>query len=80
VLLLSNQVNSWSYDLKPEWLVFAIWLGDCDILVFDLNKSKLGVNNYIIDGEQGERVDDWVNINIKGDFAKKKNRRSAERR
>jgi len=65
---ISNQVDSWGYELKPGWLVFATWLGDCDILVFDINKSKAGINNYIIDGEQGERVDDWVNI--KGDFAK----------
>ena len=44
------------------------WLGDCDILAFDLNKSKNGSNDYIIDGEQGEQVEEWVNI--KGNFEK----------
>jgi len=68
IIDISNQVNSWGYELKSEWLVFATWLGDCDILVFDLNKSKNGVNNYIVYGEQGESVDNWVNI--KGDFVK----------
>ena len=64
---VTKQVSTWGYDLKPGWIVFSTWLGDCDILVFDLNKSGNGVRNYIIDGEQGEKVDDWVNI--KGDFA-----------
>lgn len=68
IIGISNQVKSWGYELRPEWLVFATWLGDCDILVFDLNKSKIGKNDCIIDGEQGERVEDW--INIKGNFEK----------
>ena len=65
---ITNEVKGWGYELKPEWLVFATWLGDCDILIFDLNKSKNGINNYIIDGEQGERIEDWTNI--KGNFEK----------
>lgn len=65
---VTNQVNNWGYNLKQGWLVFATWLGDCDILVFDLNKNVAEGNSYIIDGEQGERMDDW--INIRGDFSK----------
>lgn len=68
IIDISNQVKSWGYELRPGWLVFATWLGDCDILLFDLIKSEAGINNYIIDGEQGERVEDW--INIKGSFEK----------
>ncbi len=68
VIKITNEVKGWGYELKPEWLVFATWLGDCDILVFDLKKSEAGANNYIVDGEQGERVEDWVNI--KGNFEK----------
>lgn len=65
---MSTQIESWGYEIKPGWLVFASWLGDCDILIFDLNKYNSGDNNYILDGEQGESVDNW--ITVKGDFAK----------
>ncbi len=68
IIDISNHVKDWGYELKPEWIVFATWLGDCDILIFDLTKSKNGINHYIIDGEQGEEVGDW--INIKGNFEK----------
>ena len=68
IIDISNHVKDWWYELKPEWIVFATWLGDCDILIFDLTKSKNGINHYIIDGEQGEEVGDW--INIKGNFEK----------
>lgn len=61
IIDISNQVKSWGYELRPEWIVFATWLGDCDILVFDLNKSGIGTKNYIIDGEQGEPVENWIN-------------------
>ena len=65
---MAVQVKSWGYELKPEWIVFATWLGDCDMLVFDLSKCNSKNNDYILDGEQGEKVDDWDII--KGDFAK----------
>ena len=65
---MSMQVKEWGYELSPEWLVFATWLGDCDILIFDLSKDNSGEKNYIVDGEQGERIEDWVRI--KGNFNK----------
>lgn len=68
IIDVNKQVKTWGYDLKPEWLVFATWLGDCDILVFDIKNYKAGANNYILDGEQGERVEDWAII--RGNFEK----------
>lgn len=55
------------YRLNSNWIVFATWLGDCDILVFDLKKYKAGVRNYIIDGDQGYQTNEWVYI--KGGFS-----------
>jgi len=67
LISITKEVSRWGYELKPEWLVFATWLGDCDILVFDLEKSTMGSRNYIIDGDSGDRVADWDYL--KGDFA-----------
>lgn len=64
---VTKEVVEWGYELKPSWLVFATWLGDVDLLIFDLDKYIINERNYIIDGEQGERVNDWCNI--KGDFS-----------
>ncbi|MDR0292925.1 MAG: SMI1/KNR4 family protein [Oscillospiraceae bacterium] len=68
LIYTSKQANIWGYALKSEWLVFAQWLGDCDILVFDLNRSASGEKNYILDGEEGESVNNWQFIN--GSFEK----------
>lgn len=64
---VTKQVAEWGYELKPSWLVYATWLGDIDLLIFDLDKYVENERSYIIDGEQGERVNDWCNI--KGDFS-----------
>lgn len=56
------------YNISDKWLVFATWLGDGDMLVFDLAKHNTGEKNYIIDGDQGYQTDDWEYI--KGDFSK----------
>ncbi|MCL5290247.1 MAG: SMI1/KNR4 family protein [Firmicutes bacterium] len=55
-------------QLKKYWTVFATWLGDGDMLVFDLNKYKAGEKNYIIDADQGYQTNKWVYI--QGDFSK----------
>ena len=68
LIAISNEVTTWGLELKPEWLVFATWYGDCDILIFDLHKCNLDDKNYIIDGSQGDREKDW--INIRGGFSK----------
>ena len=65
---MAMHVKKMGYQLKPEWIVFATWLGDGDILIFDLKKSSSGDKNYIVDGEQGEKINNWPTIN--GDFAK----------
>jgi len=64
----TKKVTEWGYKLNPSWLVYATWLGDVDLLIFDLDKYASKERNYIIDGEQGEPVGNWCNI--KGDFSK----------
>jgi hypothetical protein len=68
LISITEKVASWGYSLDSNWLVFATWLGDTDILLFDMNKYETGNKDYIIDGEQGEQVEDWENI--RGDFSK----------
>lgn len=64
----TEQVANWGYEIKESWLVFATWMGDLDLLLFDINKCTLNESNFIIDGEQGETVANWKTIN--GDFSK----------
>lgn len=68
ILRVTNEVKDRGYELENLWVVFAIWLGDGDVLVFDLGKHKLGEKNYILDGDQGFQTDDWEYL--KGDFEK----------
>jgi len=42
-LSVTEKVKDWGYDIKSSWLVFATWLGDSDILVFDIEKYINGV-------------------------------------
>lgn len=64
---ITKQVKEWGYFLKPNWLVYATWLGDLDVLIFDLDRVRGDDKNYIIDGEQGEKVEKWRSIT--GDFS-----------
>lgn len=66
LISVTNTVRSWGYELRAEWLVFATWLGDCDVIAFDLSKTK--DEDYVIDGEQGIPTKNWVTI--KGGFSK----------
>jgi hypothetical protein len=68
LISLTCEVKKRGYNLSDKWLVFATWLGDGDMLVFDLEKYNTGERNYIIDGDQGYQADDWEYIN--GDFSK----------
>jgi len=68
LLEITNKAKTWGYDINSNWLVFASWIGDCDVLIFDLRKSRNNENNYIIDGNSSESVNDWQPI--KGDFSK----------
>jgi hypothetical protein len=54
------------YHIKDKWIVFATWIGDGDILLFDITKSNENEKNYIIDGDQGYQTDEWDYI--KGGF------------
>ena len=65
---IQSKVTTWGYDLKPEWLPFVTCLGDCDILLFDLNRYEQNNTNYILYGDQEERVENWAYI--KGGFQK----------
>jgi hypothetical protein len=66
--LVTNEVKDRGYELDNLWVVFATWLGDGDVLVFDLSKYKSGERDYILDGDQGYQTDEWEYI--KDDFAK----------
>ena len=65
---IQSKVTTWGYDLKPGWLPFVTCLGDCDILLFDLNRYEQNNTNYILYGDQEERVENWAYI--KGGFQK----------
>lgn len=54
--------------LFNNYIIFATWIGDGDVLIFDLNKYKSGIKDYIIDGDQGYQANEWVYI--KGGFGK----------
>ena len=60
---VTAQMSSWGYELPDSVLVFATWLGDVDILLFDLQKYGEDKGNYMIDGEQGIPLLDWKMIN-----------------
>jgi hypothetical protein len=68
ILNITNRKKEEGYRLKNYMIVFATWLGDCDVLVFDLNKYNTGEKHYIIDGDQGYQTSDW--LYIRGDFGK----------
>ena len=54
-------------EISPSHgLFFASWLGDRDILIFDTDVSNYNKNNYIIDGDKCDSVDEFEYIN--GDF------------
>ena len=62
------RISQKSCRATPEWLPFVTCLGDCDILLFDLNRYEQNNTNYILYGDQEERVENWAYI--KGGFQK----------
>jgi hypothetical protein len=66
ILVKTNFMKSIGFELHDSWIVFAEWLGDCDILIFDLEKAKLKKANYIIDGDSGYAS--TVGRYLNGDF------------
>lgn len=68
MLLVTKKMRDRGYDLNEGLVAFATWLGDGDILIFDLNKHKKGEKNYIIDGDQGYNMNEWEYL--KGNFEK----------
>lgn len=68
LIKITCEVKNRGYDISEKWLVFAKWIGDGDMLIFDLEKYNAGERNYIIDGDEGYQTDDWEYI--KGGFDK----------
>lgn len=65
--VINEQIRTWR-QIPDSWLVFATWIGDGDMLMFDINKYKAGEKNYIIDGDECDSENDFCYI--KGDFEK----------
>lgn len=66
VLTATNKVRESGLNIPQHWIVFAQWLGDGDLLVFDLKRSSELTLPYIIDGDVGYPVKEWEYIS--GDF------------
>ena len=64
---INEQIRTWR-QIPDSWLVFATWIGDGDMLMFDINKYKAGEKDYIIDGDECDSENDFCYI--KGDFEK----------
>lgn len=62
----TNYLRDVGFLIKDCWLIFAEWLGDGDILLFDLDKIKKLSKDYILDGDEGYNSIKWEYI--KGDF------------
>lgn len=65
IIKINQEVRIWR-NLPESWLVFATWIGDQDMLIFDLNKINEG--GYIIYGDECDSVDEFEYIN--GNFEK----------
>ena len=65
LIQINQEIRTWR-NLPESWFVFASWLGDQDILIFDTDVSNSNKNNYIIDGDECDSVDEFEYIN--GDF------------
>lgn len=63
VIAKTSEAKEYGKELKDYHIVFAEWLGDGDILVFDLDKQSVESNRYILDGDECYGVDEWVYIN-----------------
>lgn len=61
----NDNVKKWGYIVKDSWLVFATWIGDTDILIFDFDKLEEN-KDYILLGQPIYNSDKWSYI--KGDF------------
>ena len=62
LMQINQEIRTWR-NLPKSWLVFASWLGDQDILIFDTDVSNSNKNNYIIDGDECDSVDEFEYIN-----------------
>ena len=66
--IVNKKARTIHEDLPNTWLVFATWLGDSDMIIFDMNKYNSARKNYIIDGDECDSIEDYNYIN--GDFEK----------
>jgi len=62
----TSEMKNYGLDFSDSWIVFAEWLGDSDLLLFDLEKYYKENSSYIIDGQEMEKIENWKNI--KGNF------------
>jgi len=58
IILSTEEMKQWGYDLKEEWFVFMKVLYSYDVLIFDL--SQKDTNKYIIDGDVGYPSREWT--------------------
>lgn len=68
IITVTNRMKEYRKALKNSYIAFAEWLGDGDILLFDLEKLASEKRNYILDGDEGYEVESWDYI--KGDFGR----------
>jgi len=66
--IVNEKVRAIRGNFPDSWLVFATWLGDTDLLIFDLSKYNSGEKKYILDGDECDSEDEFDYIN--GDFEK----------
>lgn len=67
IIKINQEVRTWR-NLPESWLVFATWIGDQDMLIFDLNRINEEGKKYIIYGDECDFVDEFEYIN--GNFEK----------
>jgi len=65
---INKKIRLWREKFLDLWLVFATWIGDEDVLIFDMDKYNSGVKKYILDGDECDSEDEFCYIN--GDFEK----------
>jgi len=67
IITITKRIRKYFHNIPQHWVVYAQWLGDCDILLFDLHHSSEIASPYIIDGDTGLPVQEWKYIH--GDFS-----------
>jgi len=66
IIAETEKARSQGWNLNSNWIVYAKWHGDCDLLLFDLNRYLGDEMGYILDGDRGYNTEEWDYI--KGDF------------